>query len=59
MSRVLIVDDEPDIRELLQLTLLKMGLDVDTAASVKDACQRVVPTWCSPTCGCPTAKACR
>lgn len=42
MSRVLIVDDEPDIRELLQLTLLKMGLDVDTAASVKDACQRVV-----------------
>ncbi|MFN4237594.1 MAG: sigma-54-dependent transcriptional regulator [Vogesella sp.] len=41
MSRVLIVDDEPDIRELLQLTLLKMGLDVDTAASVKEACSRL------------------
>ena len=27
--QVLVVDDEPDIRELLELTLLKMGLDVD------------------------------
>lgn len=44
MSRVLIVDDEPDIRELLQLTLLKMGLEVDTAASVREACQRLAAT---------------
>ena len=27
--QVLVVDDEPDIRELLELTLLAMGLDVD------------------------------
>lgn len=32
--RVLVIDDEPDIRELLELTLIKMGLDVATAASV-------------------------
>jgi two-component system response regulator PilR (NtrC family) len=31
------VDDEPDIRELLELTLVKMGLDVDVAGSVGDA----------------------
>ena len=27
--RVLVVDDEADIRELLELTLSRMGLDVD------------------------------
>ena len=30
-QRVLIVDDEPDIRELLILTLSRMGLDVTAA----------------------------
>ncbi len=30
-QRVLVVDDEPDIRELLELTLAKMGLGVDSA----------------------------
>jgi two-component system response regulator PilR (NtrC family) len=35
--RVLVVDDEPDIRELLELTLIKMGLDVVTAGNVTDA----------------------
>jgi len=30
----LIVDDEPDIRELLELTLLRMGIDCHTADSV-------------------------
>jgi two-component system response regulator PilR (NtrC family) len=34
---VLVVDDEPDIRELLELTLIKMGLDVVTAGNVTDA----------------------
>ncbi|HLI17021.1 MAG TPA: sigma-54 dependent transcriptional regulator [Rhodanobacteraceae bacterium] len=34
---VLVVDDERDIRELLSITLGRMDLDVDTAASVGDA----------------------
>lgn len=34
IARVLIVDDEPDLRELLELTLIKMGLDIDSAESV-------------------------
>jgi two-component system response regulator PilR (NtrC family) len=29
--RILIVDDEADLRELLEITLVKMGLDVDSA----------------------------
>ncbi|SCK12893.1 sigma-54 dependent transcriptional regulator [Vogesella sp. LIG4] len=37
MSRVLIVDDEPDIRELLALTLDKMGLTVDAVGTVAEA----------------------
>ncbi len=35
--RVLVVDDEADLRELLELTLLKMGLDVDSAATLGQA----------------------
>ena len=35
--RVLVVDDEADLRELLELTLLKMGLDVDCAESLQQA----------------------
>lgn len=33
-TRVLIVDDEADIRELLDMTLARMGLECDSAASV-------------------------
>ena len=36
---VLIVDDEADIRELLVLTLSRMGVDADTASTIKDAKQ--------------------
>ncbi|HTP96104.1 MAG TPA: sigma-54 dependent transcriptional regulator, partial [Burkholderiales bacterium] len=36
-ARVLIVDDEADIRELLGLTLLRMGLETDCAASESEA----------------------
>ena len=36
-GRVLLVDDEPDILELLEMTLLKMGLVVDKAAGVREA----------------------
>lgn len=35
--RVLVVDDEADLRELLELTLVKMGLDVDSAATLAEA----------------------
>jgi two-component system response regulator PilR (NtrC family) len=33
----LVVDDEPDIRELLDLTLARMGVDACTAATLADA----------------------
>lgn len=38
---VLLVDDEPDILELLEMTLLKMGLVVDKAASVGEALSKL------------------
>jgi len=34
---VLVVDDEADIRDLMEMTLMKMGLHVDTAAGVEEA----------------------
>ncbi len=40
-NRVLLVDDEPDILELLELALLKMGLEVDRAGCVKEALERL------------------
>lgn len=36
-ARVLVVDDEADIRELLDMTLARMGLACDCAASVAEA----------------------
>ncbi len=33
----LIIDDEPDIRELLEITLIRMGIDTLSAKSVADA----------------------
>ena len=41
MQRVLIVDDEPDILELLELELLRMGLEVMRAAGVAAAMQQL------------------
>jgi two-component system response regulator PilR (NtrC family) len=35
--RILIVDDEADLRELLDITFLKMGLDSDSAANLAEA----------------------
>ena len=35
--RILVVDDEADLRELLDITLVKMGLDVDCAESLSAA----------------------
>lgn len=37
MKRVLVVDDEADIRELLDMTLARMGLGADCAGSVAEA----------------------
>ncbi len=37
LGRVLVVDDEDDIRELLDMTLSRMGLEADCAASVAEA----------------------
>jgi len=37
VPRVLVVDDEADLRELLELTLVGMGLDVDCAADLAEA----------------------
>ena len=36
-ARVLVVDDEADIRELLDLTLARMGLAADCAGTVAEA----------------------
>ena len=38
---LLVVDDEPDLRTLYELTLLREGYDVESAASVEDAWQRL------------------
>src|SRR5574339_810055 len=40
-ARVMVVDDEPDIRELLELTLAKMGLGVDAVGSIAEAKERL------------------
>lgn len=39
--RILIVDDEADLRELLEITLVKMGLDVDSAQDLATARSRL------------------
>ncbi|WP_300453781.1 sigma-54 dependent transcriptional regulator [Accumulibacter sp.] len=39
LARVLVVDDEADIRELIDLTVARMGLSADCAASVAQARQ--------------------
>jgi two-component system, NtrC family, response regulator PilR len=36
-AHVLVVDDEPDIRELLELTLVRMGLDVRAVSTIGEA----------------------
>ncbi|MEO8838629.1 MAG: sigma-54 dependent transcriptional regulator, partial [Herbaspirillum sp.] len=42
--RVLVVDDEADLRELLEITLVRMGLDVDSAGSLEHARQYLTQT---------------
>ncbi len=40
-TRILVVDDEPDLRTLYELTLLRAGYQVETAENVRDAQQRL------------------
>ncbi len=40
-AQVLVVDDEPDIRELLELTLVKMGLGVASVGTIAEAKERL------------------
>ncbi|PIY06771.1 MAG: sigma-54-dependent Fis family transcriptional regulator, partial [Gallionellales bacterium CG_4_10_14_3_um_filter_54_96] len=40
-GRVLLVDDEPDILELLEMALLKMGLSVDKAVNLHTALDKL------------------
>ncbi|MBC7414322.1 MAG: sigma-54-dependent Fis family transcriptional regulator [Herminiimonas sp.] len=42
--RILIVDDEADLRELVEITLVRMGLDVDSAESLAVARQHLART---------------
>jgi two-component system response regulator PilR (NtrC family) len=44
VPHVLVIDDEPDIRELIELTLIKMGLQVSSAASVAEARRQLAET---------------
>lgn len=41
LNRVLVIDDEPDIRELIDLTLTRMGLESDSVGSVAEAKTRL------------------
>jgi len=42
--RILLVDDEPDLLDLMELTLVKMGLETDRAVSVAEAQARLRQT---------------
>ena len=42
-KRTLIVDDEPDIRELLEITLGRMKLETVAAADLASAIELVTP----------------
>jgi len=41
VAQVLVVDDEPDIRELLEITLVRMGLGVQSVGSLAEAKERL------------------
>ncbi len=62
-GKILVVDDEADIRGLLKEILSDEGYDVDVAANAGQArasrARRPRPTWCCSTSGCPTPTASR
>ena len=42
-TKILVVDDEPDLREILQINLENAGYEVDTAESAEEALQLLSP----------------
>jgi CheY-like chemotaxis protein len=57
---ILVIDDEPDLRTLYELTLLREGYRVEAAGDLSQARQQLrktASTPSSPTCGCLTAWA--
>ena len=40
-ARLLVIDDEPDLRTLYELTLLREGYEIDSAGSVSEALDRL------------------
>lgn len=40
-AKVLVIDDEPDIRELIEITLMRMGLQTQSASSYHDALKKL------------------
>ena len=40
-ASILVIDDEPDLRTLYELTLLREGYRVETAGSVEEARQQL------------------
>jgi two-component system, NtrC family, response regulator PilR len=40
-SLALVIDDEPDIRELLEITLGRMGIDTESAANLRQATEMI------------------
>ena len=54
--RILIVDDEPSMREMLRIVLRRDGYDVAVAAMGPRrsiTCSATLSTCCCPTFGCP------
>ena len=55
--RILVVDDERSMREMLQIVLRRDGYEVIVAENGRDAIERLQTsrsTCCCPTSGCPT-----
>ena len=63
MTRVLVVDDEPQILRALRINLRARGYEVHTAATgargAAEAAGGTRPTWSSSTSACPTWTASR
>ncbi len=60
MTRVLVVDDEPQILRALAINLRARGYDVRTAGSGREALEVAAahpPSWSSSTSACPTSRA--